>query len=70
LGTIGKARGIDLWTIDPEDRDAVADAFGIPLALACEIMYENDEGRLEETPEQRWKRMRAWIQQLLAPRAA
>ncbi len=43
LGALGKARGIDLEPIDPEDRDAVARVFGISEALAAEIMYENDE---------------------------
>ena len=51
LGALGRARGIDLGAIDPEDRDAVAAAFGIPVALAAEIMYRNDEeGPREEVP--------------------
>lgn len=43
LGSVGVARGLDMSEIDPEDRESVASAFGIPHALACEIMYENDE---------------------------
>lgn len=43
LGALGRARGLDMETIDPEDRESVARAFGISEALAAEIMYENDE---------------------------
>lgn len=43
LGALGKARGIDLASIDPDDRQAVAEAFGVAEALAAEIMYLNDE---------------------------
>lgn len=43
LGVVGHARGIDMTTIDPEDRDAVAQVFGIAPALAAEIVYLNDE---------------------------
>lgn len=60
LGCIGRSRGIDMSQIDPYDRDQVASKFGIATALACEIMYENDEWR-HEAPEQRWQRMRAWV---------
>ena len=36
--------------------------FGIAPALAREIVWENDEaGWYDETPESRWKRMRAWV---------
>ena len=61
LGSLGKARGMDMSSIDPDDYDAVAEAFGINVKLAQEIMYENDEGGWRETPEQRWTRMRKWI---------
>ena len=44
LGALGAARGLELSAIDPEDRTAVAKAFGIAEALAAEIMYLNDEG--------------------------
>lgn len=43
LGVVGHARGIDMSTIDPEDRDGVAKAFGIAPALAAEIVFMNDE---------------------------
>lgn len=43
LGALGRARGLDLAPIDPEDREAVAQAFGISEAMAAEIMWINDE---------------------------
>lgn len=43
LGALGKARGMEMESIDPEDRESVARAFGISEALAAEIMYLNDE---------------------------
>lgn len=61
LGAAGKARGMELSEIDPEDYDAVAKAFDIAHQLAQEIAYENDEsGPWDETPEHRWQRMRDW----------
>lgn len=63
LGALGRARGKDMSAIDPEDYEVVAREFGIAEALAREIEYENDEGHwgvTEETPEERWARMRAW----------
>jgi len=47
LGVVGAARGMDIAAIDPDDRVAVAKSFGIPKALAAEIMYENDEGQCD-----------------------
>jgi len=73
LGVIGNARGIDMSKIDPDDYFHVAESFGIARAMAQEIMYENDEaaahGRyvdgkwthVDETPQERWQRMRAWV---------
>ncbi len=43
LGVLGRARGIPLKAIDPEDAEAVAETFNIATALAREIVYENDE---------------------------
>lgn len=71
IGVLGNARGIDMARIDPCDADQVADAFGIASAMAREIVYENDERiyfKANETPEQRWVRMRKWVDnQLVKP---
>lgn len=62
LGSVGKARGLDMSRLDPEDHESVAAAFNIPHALACEIMWENDDGTWRhETPEGRYERVRAWV---------
>ena len=60
LGVIGAARGIDPNVLDPDDYDSAVRAFGIPRALACEIMYENDSWT-RESNEDRWQRMRKWV---------
>jgi hypothetical protein len=63
IGSVGRARGIDMKDLDPEDRDAVAKAFDIAPALAAEIVWMNDEAHWgAETPEQRFNRMRKWIE--------
>jgi len=63
IGALGKARGLDMTGIDPEDTERVAKVFGISEALAREIVYENDEGVYRsETPEQRYSRMREWVE--------
>lgn len=62
IGTVGRARGIDMTNIDPEDSDTVAKLFGIAPALAREIVYMNDEGNHRpETPEERFTRMQTWV---------
>lgn len=62
IGAVGKRRGIDMSNISPEDFNEVAEKFGIVRQLAQEIVYENDEAsHFEETPEDRFKRMRAWV---------
>lgn len=62
--------------IDVEDSEAVGQAVGIAKQMAAEIEYYNDEegerwvpdpdrpGRsktVQETPAERWTRMRAWV---------
>lgn len=67
LGVIGAKRGIDMSGLNPYDREAVSQKFGIAEAMAAEIVYENDEGNWNsETPEQRWTRMRKWVGQQIA----
>lgn len=62
LGAVGHARGIDMSNIDTENERLVANTFGIARAMACEIMWVNDDaGGWNETPEQRWIRVRRWI---------
>jgi hypothetical protein len=64
IGAVGKCRGVEMKSLDPEDSGAVADAFGVADALAKEIVWMNDEGGFyKETPYARYARMRAWIQQ-------
>jgi hypothetical protein len=64
LGALGVARGINMDGIDPEDRETVADVFGIAPALAAEIAYVNDEQlghHISTTPEDRFLAMRQWV---------
>jgi len=43
LGVLGKARGIDMENINPDDWDEVAQTFNMAPAMVREIVYENDE---------------------------
>jgi len=61
MGAVAKARGCDVSEVDPEDREQVADVFGIAEAMAAEIAFMNDEGWYDETPEQRYMRMLTWV---------
>jgi hypothetical protein len=64
LGSVGRARGMDMTKLDACDHETVAARFGIPHALACEIMFTNDEYR-RETPEARFARVRRWVASLI-----
>lgn len=82
LGALGQARGIDMAPLDPEDREAVAAAFGIAPAMAAEIVYENDDGfdgrdwdskefaMFPEAAARRWRHMRKWIQEQIDAHSA
>lgn len=71
IGSVGVRRGLDMSKIEIGDAEEVAKAFGIARAMAAEIEYMNDEcgrgyspelGRmLDETPERRFTRIRAWV---------
>jgi hypothetical protein len=66
IGSVFKARGTDVSKIDAEEPDEVAKAAGIARCMAAEIAFVNDEeGRYysrNETPEQRWFRVRQWVE--------
>jgi len=49
--------------------EKLARHFGIATALAAEIVYMNDEAAIwrSETPEERWVRIRAWVQEQIRP---
>lgn len=63
----------DAWGIEDDDDHAtkLAEHFNIAPALAAEIVYMNDEYNdwrtPEETPEERWTRMRAWVEKQIGP---
>ena len=75
IGVVCKSRGIDVSKVDPHEPWDVGRAVGIAHQMAQEIEYYNDEygysfekvkgtnrwERVEETPEQRWQRMRKWV---------
>ena len=61
IGSLGLARGIDMSALDPDDYDTIADTFGIAHQLVQEVEYYNDERGYGDTPEARWRRMRAWV---------
>jgi hypothetical protein len=69
IGTVCQARGLDVSDVDYHDSESVGKAVGIARAMAAEIEYENDEcapyrwreKREPETPAERWRRMRKWV---------
>lgn len=65
IGAYCKARRIDTKKVDATDADAVGALVDIPLSVAAEIEYENDEHSGNETPEERWVRMRKWVEDSL-----
>lgn len=70
LGVVGAKRGVDLRSLDQDDPEQVSKAFNISEVLAREIVYRNDEdgpgySGADETPAQRWTRVRQWVQDVL-----
>ena len=63
IGSVGVSRGVDMTRVNVEDGDQIAEMFGVANALVREVEYMNDEGVYRpETPEERWVRMRAWVE--------
>ena len=72
LGCLAMAKGKDLTEHeDSHDCDLrelnpeLAETFDVAECLIQEVEYENDEGAWKETPEQRWARMRRWVEKNL-----
>ena len=65
IGALGRARGVDMAKLDPEDSVSVAASFNIAEPLAREIVFLNDECGWNETPEQRWTRMRGDVASMI-----
>jgi hypothetical protein len=61
IGSVCKARGLDVTKISPEEPEDVGKLVGISRSMAAEIAYENDECEYSNTPEERWVRMREWV---------
>jgi hypothetical protein len=61
LGVLSAMRSIEMSVIDAHCRETVSGAFRIAPAMAAEVVFENDECGWNETPEQRWQRMRNWV---------
>lgn len=81
IGVVCKTRQIDVSAVDYEDPETVGNVVGIARQMAAEIEYMNDEcgeryeripnsyswERIQETPAERWQRMRDWVQSQILP---
>lgn len=73
IGAVCKARGKDYTSHEEDDEcdlqelnTLVAEELDVATCLVQEIEYMNDDaGSHKETPEQRWIRMRSWIDKRL-----
>lgn len=61
LGAVAIARKLDVAKVDESEPEEVAAALGIRSMLAQEVAYMNDEYQRNNTPEERWRRIRAWV---------
>jgi hypothetical protein len=69
MGVICKARNIDVSDIHYNDPEEAAKLLNISPTMAFEIVFQNDDyfdynphiGKTQETPDERWIRMRAWV---------
>ena len=68
IGVVCKARNIDVSTLCDDDPWQVSKAVGLSRVMAAEIAYMNDEWNCDSTPEERWHRMRKWVDEQINPR--
>lgn len=65
IGAVAVARKQDVSQLDQDDGDCVGKTFGIASSMAREIAFVNDNDfafdRANETPAERWVRVRAWV---------
>lgn len=66
IGVVCKSRGLNTKSVDIDDYESVGRLVNIAGALAAEIEFENDERRQNETPSERWVRMREWVSNNIA----
>ncbi len=67
MGAVAKARGCPTADLDAYNRGQVAERMGIAEAMCAEIAFENDDDFCysNETPAQRWSRMRRWVDSMI-----
>lgn len=71
LGSVGRARGLDMSDVDVEDYEAVAKLFDISGALAREIMWVNDQHCAIRAPsKKRFAVVREWVVDEIRSRGA
>lgn len=67
LGAVGRARRLPMDTVDPYDHESVASLFGIPHALASEVMFMNDDAWWRLPPDELFTKMRGWVESQITP---
>lgn len=69
LGSLARLNGIDPSAIDATDHKGLAKMFDVAPTVIRDIEWENDEAC--GSGEERWKRLREWVQEnLIEPAAA
>jgi hypothetical protein len=71
LGCVGAARGVELEKLDVCNYDELANVFDVAAPLVRELEYVNDGDSWDPdstTPEQRWRRVRGWVERCIGGR--
>lgn len=65
IGSVAVARGTDLSGVEGYDHDTLSKRMGIARAMVQEIEFINDDDfrYRNETPEQRFERVYAWVKE-------
>jgi hypothetical protein len=61
MGVVCQSRGLAVTDVDENSPEEVGNLLGIAPQLAAEIAYENDECSDHLSHEERWMRMRKWV---------